>query len=61
MDEQTIGQRLVSGLEKLAAKMKRGDVLEVTTIKRVETPDGPMHIREKKLVEPNENGKYEMG
>lgn len=60
MDDQTIGQRLVSGLERLAKKTKRGDVLEVTQVKRVETPDGPMHIREKKLIEPNENGKYEM-
>lgn len=42
----TKGQRIIKGLEGFLQKLKDGVPIEATKVTRVETPDGPMHIRE---------------
>lgn len=41
------GEQLIEGLQDLLQKMRSGEPIEVTEVERVETPDGPMHIRRK--------------
>jgi hypothetical protein len=42
-----IGKLLIEGLEDLLQKLRSGEPIKGTQVERVETPDGPMHIRRK--------------
>ena len=43
----SFGERLIKGLERLLNDLKDGKPMSVTEIQRIDTPDGPMHIRRK--------------
>jgi hypothetical protein len=41
------GTRIVSAMQELVNKLEAGDEIEMTEVRRVHTPDGPMHLRRK--------------
>lgn len=41
---------LIAGLRQFVRKLKSGEPIEVTTVRREETPDGPMHTRERRVL-----------
>jgi hypothetical protein len=41
------GKKIIEGLERLLRDLQSDESLEVTEVRRVDTPDGPMHIRRK--------------
>lgn len=38
-----VGQQIIAAMEELLADMESGKPIRVTQVRRVETPDGPMH------------------
>jgi hypothetical protein len=46
----TAGQKILDGLEGFLRKLRRGDDIQVTEVRRFDTPDGPMHTFEKKTL-----------
>ena len=46
-----IGKILIEGLEDLLQKLQSGEPVEGTQVERVETPDGPMHIRKNVMLD----------
>lgn len=49
-----IGKKILEGLEDFAKKLENGDPIEITQVERVETPDGPMHLRRKTTLRGND-------
>lgn len=43
----TLGQRITASLEEFTQKLQSGEPIEAVRVKRFDTPDGPMHVREK--------------
>lgn len=43
---ETLG-RIASALQEFSEKLESGEPVETTTVRREETPDGPMHTRTK--------------
>lgn len=46
-----IGKELVEGMSGFLDKLKSGEEIEVTTIRRVKTPDGLVFVREKRTLD----------
>lgn len=44
MADKTVAQRIIDGLRRFSEQLERGDPIAVTSVRRVETPDGPMHV-----------------
>jgi len=42
--------RTISVLQSLVPLIRDGEPIEVTTVARFDTPDGPMHVREKTVI-----------
>jgi hypothetical protein len=42
-----LGIRLANSLQDFAERLERGDEIEMTEVRREQTPDGPMHLRRK--------------
>lgn len=40
-------KEVIADMENLVNKMRNGEEIEATEVRRVETPDGPMHLRRK--------------
>ena len=49
-DFKTIGEQLIAGLNDLTEKLMRSKPVEVTLMRREQTPDGPMHTTEKAML-----------
>ena len=41
------GKKIIEGLERLLRDLQSEESLEVTEVRRIDTPDGPMHTRRK--------------
>lgn len=39
------GRKIITRLRGFLRKLRKGEPFEVTRLRRVETPDGPMHLR----------------
>lgn len=44
-----LGQRLIERLKRLSEALANEEPIRVTEVTKVETPDGPMHLFEKKI------------
>jgi hypothetical protein len=44
-----LGQRLIERLKRLSEALANEEPIHVTEVTKVETPDGPMHLFEKKI------------
>lgn len=49
-DGKPLEKQIIKSFQELAEKLGSGQPIEVTEIKREETPDGPMHTRTKKIL-----------
>lgn len=49
MGGKTLGERLIEGLQDIVQRMQNGDPINVTEVRREETPDGPLHTFKKKV------------
>jgi hypothetical protein len=45
-----IGQKILEGLEDFLVKLRTGQSIRVTEVRREETPDGPMHLFKEKEI-----------
>ena len=45
-----IGKDIIKSLKSFTKQLKSGEDIEATQIRRVETPDGPMYLTEKKKI-----------
>jgi hypothetical protein len=52
---KSIGEKIVDGLEDFAEKLESGEPIPTTTVTRVDTPDGPMHVREEGTLNDEDN------
>jgi hypothetical protein len=50
-EERSIARDLADGLREFADRLKAGEPIEATRVTRYDTPDGPMHVREKVMLE----------
>jgi len=48
---KTIGQQLVESLEDFLHRLESGEPIECTQVQRFGTPDGPMHIQTRKVLD----------
>lgn len=48
--EKSVGQKIIEGLEDFLVKLRTGQSIKVTEVRRVNTPDGPMHLFKEKEV-----------
>lgn len=46
----TVGQKIIDGFEVFLRKLRRGEDISVTEVRRIDTPDGPMHTFDKKTL-----------
>lgn len=44
------GKKIIRTLKDFLAKLRSNEPIEVTEVRRIETPDGPMHVRRKKVL-----------
>lgn len=51
----TVGQRIRRGLKQLATDLEAGVPVEATDVRRIETPDGPMHVRRHVIIDNQRN------
>lgn len=42
----SVEKKIIAALEEFTAKLEAGIPIEATRIRRIETPDGPAHVRE---------------
>lgn len=49
-------RRAIQELREWAMQVYRGEPFEATEVRRVETPDGPMHLQTKKILTPKKEG-----
>lgn len=52
-----IAKEIVEGLEDLARRLKAGEPLKVTEVRRVRKPDGDKFYRRKRTIHPKDLGK----
>lgn len=48
---KTVQQRIIEALTEFKENLESGVPIEATEVRRVETPDGPMHLRRHKVIE----------
>jgi hypothetical protein len=53
---QYFAVEVLGGLEDLVDKLESGVPIEAVQIRRVMTPDGPMHLRRHVVIEPGSRG-----
>jgi hypothetical protein len=46
-----VGKQIISGLESFLQKLQNNEPIEMIEVQKVETPDGPMHIRKKVVMD----------
>lgn len=51
----TAGQKIIDGFEVFLRKLRGGEDISVTEVRRIDTPDGPMHTFEKKALGKEED------
>lgn len=44
------GKKILERLRDFTKKLERGEPIETTEVRRIQTPDGPMHVRTKKVL-----------
>lgn len=54
-NEVQVGTKIVQSLEGFAEKLESGEPIPTTTVTRVDTPDGPMHVREEGTLNDEDN------
>jgi Cu/Ag efflux pump CusA len=45
-----VARRILEGLEDLMRRIKNKESVPITEVRRVDTPDGPMHVRTEKTL-----------
>jgi hypothetical protein len=50
MKRKKIEREIIKSLDELTKKLEKGEDIEVTEIKREQTPDGPLHTFKKKKI-----------
>jgi hypothetical protein len=50
MSNEELGKDMIRGLREFLGKLESGQPIEITEVRREETPDGPIHTRVKKTV-----------
>jgi hypothetical protein len=48
--KKSIAEQLIKSLSEFTKKLEKGEEIEATQIVRADTPDGPMHIRRRKIL-----------
>lgn len=48
--KRNIADEILKSLTNFAEKLEKGEEIEVTEVKREETPDGPLHTFEKRTI-----------
>jgi hypothetical protein len=51
-----LADEIIAALEEFSHKLENGDPIEATMVERVETPDGPMHLRRKVVSSEDRDG-----
>lgn len=51
------GQRIIDSMKDLLSKIENDEPLEVVEVRREDTPDGPLHTRQRKKIKPSELNK----
>lgn len=47
---RSITDEIIAALEEFTLKLEKGEPIEATQVEKVDTPDGPMHIRKKVIL-----------
>jgi hypothetical protein len=50
MNDESLGKEMIRGLREFLDRLESGQPIEVTEVRREETPDGPLHTRVRKTV-----------
>jgi hypothetical protein len=50
MTDESLGGKMIRGMREFLDRLESGQPIEVTEVRREETPDGPLHTRVKKTV-----------
>lgn len=49
-----VARRTIKRLKAFSEKLRLGIPIEATEVQRIETPDGPMHVRKRVVIEKGE-------
>jgi hypothetical protein len=60
-DKPSIADQIISSLREFNERLRRGESIKATRVRRYETPDGPMHTFEKVTLPPIQGGDRAIG